>query len=78
MTALIRTSPNRALTLTEELERMAEELWEGWRPVVTLRDDFMSGMEMYEEKDELVIKTELPGSPEGRPEHQHHRRCTQP
>jgi HSP20 family protein len=45
----------------EELERMTEELWEGWRPVFTLRTDFMPRMEMYEEKDELVVKAELPG-----------------
>jgi HSP20 family protein len=45
----------------DELDRMTEELWEGWRPVFTLRTDFMPRMEMYEEKDGLVIKTELPG-----------------
>jgi hypothetical protein len=39
MTALIRTSPGRALTLMEELERMTEELWEGWRPVLALRTE---------------------------------------
>ena len=61
MTALIRTSPGRALTLMEELERMTEELWEGWRPVLALRTEFMPRMEMYEEKDGLVIRTELPG-----------------
>jgi len=61
MTALIRTSPGRALTLMEELERMTEELWEGWQPVLALRTEFMPRMEMYEEKDGLVIRTELPG-----------------
>jgi len=61
MTALIRTSPGRALTIMEELERMTEELWEGWRPVLALRTEFMPRMEMYEEKDGLVIRTELPG-----------------
>lgn len=61
MTALIRTSPGRALTLMEELERMTEELWEGWRPVLALGTEFMPRMEMYEEKDGLVIRTELPG-----------------
>ncbi len=61
MTALIRTSPGRALTLMEELDRMTEELWEGWRPMVTLRTGFTPRMDMYEEKDELVIRTELPG-----------------
>lgn len=60
MTALIRTSP-RTVTLMDELDRMTEELWEGWRPVVTLRTDFMPRVEMYEEKDELVVKAELPG-----------------
>ena len=61
MTALIRTSPGRALTLMEELERMTEELWEGWRPVLALGTEFMPRMEMYEEKDGLIIRTELPG-----------------
>jgi len=61
MTALVRTSPGRALTLMEELERMTEELWEGWRPVLALGTEFMPRMEMYEEKDGLVIRTELPG-----------------
>jgi HSP20 family protein len=45
----------------EELERMTEELWEGWRPVLALGTEFMPRMEMYEEKDGLVIRTELPG-----------------
>jgi HSP20 family protein len=45
----------------EELDRMTEELWEGWRPMVTLSTGFTPRMDMYEEKDELVIRTELPG-----------------
>ena len=50
----------RPLSLVGELEALASELWDSWRPV-----DFAAGLtprtDMYEEKGKLVVKTELPG-----------------
>lgn len=65
MTAIIRRSPNRTLTiyrpmsLLDDVERLARGIWESWP--VTFRTSFMPRLDMYEEKDELVVKTELPG-----------------
>jgi len=69
MVAIVRRSPSRALTLIEpvfrpsrwfdELERIAEEMWESWRPIqitgLTPRTD------IYEGKTGLTVKMELPG-----------------
>jgi HSP20 family protein len=70
MTTIIRRSPDRALTLVrpfsrpvrlmEELETMAREMWNGWTPV-TFNDTLLHGMDVYLEKDNLVVKAELPG-----------------
>ncbi len=64
MTVIMRTSPSRALTVLEqvslldEIERFAQEVWEG---PIFYQSGLMPRLEMYEEKDELVIKAELPG-----------------
>jgi len=46
----------RPLDVIEEMENMAEELW-GSRRTAT----FVPEMDVYEEKDELVVKVEVPG-----------------
>ena len=50
----------RPLSLMSELETLASELWDSWRPV-----DFVMSpaprTDMYEEKGKLIVKTELPG-----------------
>ena len=66
MTAIIRRGPGRALAvrgpfhLLDELDSLARELWDSWQPIV-FRTTFSPALDMYEEKDELVIKAELPG-----------------
>jgi len=70
LTAMIRRRPGRALTalapfyhplsLIDEIEGLAREAWDSWRPFV-LRNSFIPYLDMYEEKDELVVKTELTG-----------------
>ena len=67
--ALVRRSPTRALRLLEpvyrpmslidEIEQMARDIWDLERPVTLTR--FTHPVDMYEEKDGLVIKAELPG-----------------
>ena len=66
----VRRSPSRALTLVEpvyspfslldEIERLASDTWESWTPVV-YTDHMHPRLDMYEEKDELVMRSELPG-----------------
>ena len=66
MTAIIRRGPARALVvrgpfrLLDEFDSLARELWDSWKPVV-FRTHFSPTLDMYEEKDELVVKAELPG-----------------
>jgi len=70
MTITVRTSPSRALavvdslyrpmSLLDELERFVRDIWDSETPgfyhaALSPRTD------VYEEKDELVIRTELPG-----------------
>ena len=65
---IVRRSPSRALrivgpvyravSLIDEIEEMARDIWDMWRPITTR---FAYPIDMYEEKNELVIKTELPG-----------------
>ena len=65
MTAIVRRSPTRTLTvfepfyrpfnLLEEVEAMARELFDSGRA------SFPTGLDVYREKDELVVKAELPG-----------------
>ena len=69
MNAIIKRGPTGALTmvrpfyrpfgLMDEVERMARDIWDSWRPVAST--SFMPRLDIYEEKDELVIKAELPG-----------------
>ena len=50
----------RPISLLEDIDRLASELWASWQPGfpgTTLVPD----TDMYEEKGHLVIKTELPG-----------------
>ena len=70
MNIVLRRNPNRALTalspfyhpmtLIDEIEGLAQEMWDSWQPVFS-GNSFMPHTEMYEEKDQLVVKTELPG-----------------
>jgi len=65
MTAIVRRIPARTLTvfepfyrpfdLLEEVEAMAREVFDGEKPF------FRTSLDVYEEKDELVVKAELPG-----------------
>lgn len=69
MTAIIRRSPARALTvfepfyrpfnLLEEVEAMAREMFDGGRPF--FRTGLPHSLDVYREKDDLVVKAELPG-----------------
>lgn len=64
----VRRSPSRALTtmesvyrpmsLLDEIDRFANEVWES--PVICSTDMYPF-LDMYEVKDELVMKAELPG-----------------
>ncbi|MDP2730958.1 MAG: Hsp20/alpha crystallin family protein [Dehalococcoidales bacterium] len=71
MTAItVRRSPSQALTVREpfyrpmslldEIERYAGDIWETWPPVV-YRTHMHPRLNMFEEKDELVMRAELPG-----------------
>lgn len=68
MVAIIRRNPSRDLTMVEpfaislvdEVDRMARSIWENWQPVV-YTTDLSPRIDMFEEKDELVMRTELPG-----------------
>jgi len=50
----------RPMRLLDEIDELAREFWSSWQPGL-----FGTGVvphtDMYEEKDQLVIKTELPG-----------------
>jgi HSP20 family protein len=71
MTAIIRRTPERALTLVsplyrparlmEELETMAREMWNTWSPA-PFHGGLLQSMDVYREKDDLVVKAELPGT----------------
>ncbi len=70
MNAIVRRSPFETLvladpffgaaTLWEEVDRLVGEMWDSWEPVV-FSPDFASGLEIFEDKDGLVVKAELPG-----------------
>ena len=68
MTAIIRRSHNgvmfapfyRPTRLMEELETMAREMWDSWRPT-GFGTTFTHGLDVYRENDELVVKAEVPG-----------------
>ncbi|MBI4187248.1 MAG: Hsp20/alpha crystallin family protein [Chloroflexi bacterium] len=68
--AIVVRSSSRALSLREphyhpfrlfeDVDRMAMEMWESWTPS-EWRSDFFPRLDMYEQKDELVMRAELPG-----------------
>ncbi len=70
MTAIIRR-PTRAIRLMEpfyrpldtfgEVELLARNFWDSWQPLSSRANGFSPRMDMYEHKDELVMRVELPG-----------------
>ncbi len=71
MTAItVRRRPSRALTMMEpfdrpmsfldEIERFASNIWESPTPIM-YRTHAHPFLDMYEEKDELIMRVELPG-----------------
>jgi HSP20 family protein len=46
--------------LLDEIEALARETWDAWKPF-TLDHSLVPHTDIYEEKDQLVMKTELPG-----------------
>jgi HSP20 family protein len=69
MTAIIRWNPRRTLSvfepfyrpfnLLEEVEAMAREMFDGEKPL--LHAGLLHSLDVYREKDDLVVKAELPG-----------------
>ena len=64
---LRRNSGGRALVpfyrpfgLFQDIDELAREMWDAWRPF-TSEQSLVPHTDMYEEKNELVIKAELPG-----------------
>ena len=57
MTAIVRVDP-----ILEEFERVFGDVWSPWRPVLVAGGLGMD-LDVHETKDELVIKTDLPGIP---------------
>jgi len=70
MTAIIRRNPNRMLTLVEpfyrpsrlieEVEALAREIFDSRRPLA-FSTGLLPNLDIYQEKDELVVRAELPG-----------------
>lgn len=68
MNSIIIRHPGRALmtpyyrpmTFTDEFDAIAREMWNTTTPVF-FRGGLFPSFDVYEEKDELVIKAELPG-----------------
>ena len=50
----------RPLSLLDEMDRFSREMWDAWRPF-TLEHSLLLHTDIYEEKGQLVMKTELPG-----------------
>ncbi|MFC1871269.1 Hsp20/alpha crystallin family protein [Chloroflexota bacterium] len=46
--------------LVDGIDSLAREMWDSWRPF-TLDESLVPHTDMYEEKEQLVMKTELPG-----------------
>jgi len=46
--------------LLDEMEALAREMWDAWTPF-TLDHSLVPITDIHEEKDQLVVKTELPG-----------------
>ncbi|MBI2836548.1 MAG: Hsp20/alpha crystallin family protein [Chloroflexi bacterium] len=72
MTAMmIRRLPSRALSLVEptyrsvwnvldEVEHLTKHMWDSWTPTIS-RTEFVPRFDLFEIKDELVLKADLPG-----------------
>ena len=65
MVAIIRRNPGRALRVVErpwgfldDMEKMVSGLWESWEPMATT---LTPRTDIFEDKDGLVVKAELPG-----------------
>ena len=50
----------RPLSLFDEIDRFTSEMWDAWRPF-NLEHSLVPHTDIYEEKGQLVMKTELPG-----------------
>lgn len=50
----------RPWSLFEEMDNLTREIWENWRPF-TSEYSLLPYTDIYEEKEQLVVKTELPG-----------------
>lgn len=50
----------RPVSLLEDIDQLAREFWTSWEPSFS-GATLVPHTDMYEEKDHLVIKTELPG-----------------
>jgi HSP20 family protein len=69
MTAIIRWSPRRTLSvfepfyrpfnLLDEVEAMAREMFDSEKPLFST--GLLHSLDVYREKDDLVVKAELPG-----------------
>jgi len=46
--------------LLDEVDTLAREIWDSWKPF-SFEDSLVPHTDMYEEKGQLVMKTELPG-----------------
>jgi HSP20 family protein len=62
---IVRRTPTRALMerptgLFEDLDHWVTDVWDRWTPTLYYHRSSIP-MEMYETKDDLVIKAELPG-----------------
>ena len=50
----------RPLSLVDEIDTLTREMWDAWRPFTT-EQSLVPHTDIYEEKNDLVMKTELPG-----------------
>lgn len=50
----------RPMSLFDVWNDLQKEMWDSWRPF-TFDDSIVPRMDVYEENDQLVVKTELPG-----------------
>ncbi|MFC1940462.1 Hsp20/alpha crystallin family protein [Chloroflexota bacterium] len=50
----------RSLSLIDEMDRFAQEMLDAWRPF-TMEHSLVPHTDIYEGKEQLVMKTELPG-----------------
>ncbi|MFC2020468.1 Hsp20/alpha crystallin family protein [Chloroflexota bacterium] len=48
------------VSLLDEMDRFTREMWDSWKPI-TFDHSLVPHTDLYEEKDKLVMKTELPG-----------------